>query len=64
MLLLFKNWICVEIENGNNFLYYDICKLIENARTFIAITANKTMTVLYWKIGERINIDLLYQTLL
>jgi len=49
----------MEIENANNLLYADICKFVEEARTYVATTANKTMTLLYWKIGERINIDLL-----
>lgn len=47
------------IERVNTRLYSDICKLIEEARSFVANTANKSITILYWKIGERINIDLL-----
>lgn len=49
----------MEIGKLNNNLYSDICKLIDEARTFVANTANKSMTLLYWKIGERINTDLL-----
>ncbi|MDD3526233.1 MAG: PDDEXK nuclease domain-containing protein [Bacteroidales bacterium] len=49
----------MELGKLNNNLYSDICKLIDEARTFVANTANKSMTLLYWKIGERINTDLL-----
>jgi hypothetical protein len=49
----------MEIDKANNRLYADICKLVEESRSYVANTANKTMTILYWKIGERINIDLL-----
>ncbi len=45
----------MEIEKTDNTLYTDICRLIEEARTFAAQTANKTMTLLYWQIGKRIN---------
>jgi hypothetical protein len=47
------------IENLNNQLFADICNLIEEAKSIVAITANRTITLLYWKTGERINIDLL-----
>ena len=40
-------------------LYEDIVRLIEEARTFVANTSNKTITLLYWKIGNRINNDFL-----
>ena len=40
-------------------LYFDICKLVEEAKSHVAHTANKTMTFLYWKIGNRINNELL-----
>jgi len=49
----------MEIENLNNKLFNDICKLIEEAKNHLANTANRTMTLLYWKIGARINNDLL-----
>ncbi|MDD4149579.1 MAG: DUF1016 N-terminal domain-containing protein [Bacteroidales bacterium] len=49
----------MEIEKTNNRLFADICKLVEEARSYVASTANKTMTLLYWKIGNRINTDLL-----
>ena len=40
-------------------LYDDIFRLVEEARTFVANTANKTITIMFWKIGERINSVLL-----
>lgn len=48
----------MEIENVNNKLYNDICLLIDEDITFVAYTANKTITLLYWKIEEHINNDL------
>lgn len=49
----------MEIENKHIALYNDICKLVEEAKAFVANTANKTITILYWKIGELINKELL-----
>jgi len=49
----------MELENYKQQLYSDICQLVEEARSFVANTSNKTITLLYWKIGERINNDLL-----
>jgi predicted nuclease of restriction endonuclease-like (RecB) superfamily len=49
----------MEIEKIQNDLYSDIIKLIEEAKSHVAYTANVTMTLLYWKIGYRINTDLL-----
>jgi predicted nuclease of restriction endonuclease-like (RecB) superfamily len=49
----------MEIKNSYSDLYTDICNLVEEARTQVANTANITITLLYWKIGKRINKDLL-----
>jgi predicted nuclease of restriction endonuclease-like (RecB) superfamily len=49
----------MELEKYKQQLYSDICQLVEDARSFVANTSNKTITLLYWKIGERINNDLL-----
>jgi len=49
----------MEIENQNKQLYTDVFRLIEEARLHVAVIANQTLTLLYWKIGERINNDLL-----
>lgn len=47
------------LEKVKQQLYSDICHLIEEARSFVANTSNKTMTLLYWQIGNRINTELL-----
>ncbi len=49
----------MEIDNIKTKLYADICQLVEEARSYVAHKANTTMTLLYWKIGQRINIDFL-----
>ncbi len=49
----------MELDKLTANLYKDVCSLVEEARTFVATTANKTITLLYWKIGERINNELL-----
>ncbi len=51
--------IRMDSKSSQNKLYVDICQLIDEARGRVAETANKTLTVLYWKIGKRINNDLL-----
>lgn len=40
-------------------LFSDISSLIENSKKYVAHNINSTITVLYWKIGKRINIDIL-----
>lgn len=37
----------MEIENNGNSLYLDVCKLVEEARSFVANTSNKAITILY-----------------
>jgi len=49
----------MELDTIQKNLYDDIFRLVEEARTFVANTANKTSTIMYWKIGERINSALL-----
>ncbi len=49
----------MELDKIQKNLYDDIFRLVEEARTFVANTANKTITIMYWKIGERINSVLL-----
>ncbi|NLA24441.1 MAG: DUF1016 domain-containing protein [Bacteroidales bacterium] len=49
----------MKIEQSFNELYDDICKIVEESRSYLAKTANKTLTILYWKIGNRINNNLL-----
>jgi hypothetical protein len=45
------------LNTFQNQLYDDIVRLIEESRAFLANTANKTITILYWQIGRRINND-------
>ncbi|MBA4299695.1 Predicted nuclease of restriction endonuclease-like (RecB) superfamily, DUF1016 family [Algoriphagus alkaliphilus] len=47
------------LNKFQNQLFDDIARLIEEARTFVANTSNTTITLLYWKIGNRINNDFL-----
>jgi DUF1016 N-terminal domain len=49
----------MELEQLEVNLFVDVCKLVEEAKSFVAHTANQSITMLYWKIGERINSDLL-----
>ncbi len=48
-----------QITNNNNVLFNDIRQLIEEARSAVSQTVNSGLTVLYWKIGERINKEVL-----
>lgn len=48
----------MELDQTPNKLYADICSLVEEARNYVASTANATMTLMYWKIGERISTEL------
>lgn len=45
--------------NTDKQLFGDIAKLIEESRGYIAYTANSNLTLLYWKIGRRINEEIL-----
>lgn len=40
-------------------LLHDVRGLIEQARSAVAVTVNAGLTMLYWKIGERINAEVL-----
>ena len=44
---------------GNKQLFNDIKNLIEESKNFIAASVNSSMTILFWKIGNRINKDIL-----
>jgi len=48
----------MELSKISIQLYSDIAFLIEEARSHVATTANKTITLLYWQIGQRINTEL------
>lgn len=40
-------------------LVHDIKSLIEEARSSVATTVNATLTMLYWRIGKRIDTEIL-----
>ena len=45
--------------NTEQALFTDIARLIDESKSYVAYTANATLTYLYWKIGKRINDDIL-----
>ena len=44
---------------GKRTLLVDVRQLIEEARSAVAATVNAGLTMLYWRIGERINVEVL-----
>jgi predicted nuclease of restriction endonuclease-like (RecB) superfamily len=47
-----------KIKN-KDILFAEVTRLIEESKSFVAQTANATITMLYWKIGKRINKEIL-----
>lgn len=47
--------------NAEKQLLKDVALLIEDSKQYVAQTVNTTLTLLYWKIGKRIN-DEFYRT--
>ncbi len=45
--------------NTEQQLLKDIASLIEDSRSFVANTVNTTLVLLYWKVGKRINSEIL-----
>jgi len=45
----------VSNELNNNSLFVSIKELIEQSRQLVAVSVNAAMSMLYWKIGQRIN---------
>lgn len=45
--------------NIHDLLFTDVSGLIEKARQYVAQTVNTTLSLLYWKIGKRINSEVL-----
>lgn len=45
--------------DSDSKLLSDIKKLIEESKNFVAVAVNASMTMLFWKIGRRINQDIL-----
>lgn len=46
-------------DNTEKQLLADVAGLIEESKQYVAQTVNSTLSLLYWKIGKRININLL-----
>jgi hypothetical protein len=44
---------------GSNNLLIELRGLIEQARQYVAQTANSTQTILYWRLGQRIQLEVL-----
>jgi predicted nuclease of restriction endonuclease-like (RecB) superfamily len=49
----------VETETSTHDLVFEIKGLIDSSRQLVAQAVNSTMTMLYWKIGQRINNEIL-----
>lgn len=49
----------MDMTPQNKHLFTDICQIIETAKGGVALTANAELTLMYWHIGNRINIDIL-----
>jgi predicted nuclease of restriction endonuclease-like (RecB) superfamily len=49
------------ISSGNNSLFEEIKQIVEQARIRIAVAINVEITSVYWKIGQRIRIELLHE---
>ena len=45
--------------NKLNGLFKDLSLIIEQGKKQVAIQVNSTLTLTYWEIGKRINIDVL-----
>jgi predicted nuclease of restriction endonuclease-like (RecB) superfamily len=48
-----------QLEKSNSVLLSELRSLVEHARQHVAQTANSTLTMLYWQIGQRIGVELL-----
>lgn len=49
----------LEKTDKKDQLFSDLKKLIEESKKFVATTVNVSLTMLFWKIGKRINQDIL-----
>lgn len=45
--------------NTGQALFTDISRLIDDSKSYVAYTVNATHTIIYWKIGKRINEEIL-----
>lgn len=46
-------------NNSGQALFTDIARLIDESKSYVAYTVNASLTILYWKIGKRINDEVL-----
>ena len=46
--------------NTEEQLFKDVARLIDECKQYVAHTVNATLSLLYWKIGKRINADVLH----
>ena len=46
--------------NTEEHIFKDVTRLIEESKQYVAQTVNSTLTLLYWKIGKRINEEILH----
>jgi len=53
-----KNQLSI-VKSEPDALFQDIRKLIDETRSSVAVTVNAGLTMLYWKIGRRINLEIL-----
>lgn len=49
----------MEIKSTNTPLFHEVKSLIERSKQQLSVTVNATMSLLYWKIGKRINDEIL-----
>jgi predicted nuclease of restriction endonuclease-like (RecB) superfamily len=49
----------IKKANTEQALFTDIARLIDESKSYVAYTVNATLTILYWKIGKRINDEVL-----
>ena len=47
------------IKTNDKLLINDLISLIEEGKTQLAYVANTTLTLTHWRIGKRINVDVL-----
>lgn len=47
------------LDRHNDILFHDLRHLIEDTRSNVSITVNAALTMLYWRIGKRINDEIL-----
>jgi predicted nuclease of restriction endonuclease-like (RecB) superfamily len=49
----------MKLSDNNEILIREVKSLIQTAKQSVAITVNSTLSILYWKIGRRIQVEIL-----